>query len=351
MTVETTCPKCYWVASYFETVLMRVWYPITVASQSYYIKKMIKFYLDMSADDTASEINFKLHDFGSRGVSSKESAGIGGLAHLVNFMGTDTMQALLVGKKYYNAPMAGFSIPAGEHSTFSSWGRDNEIDAYRNMLKQFGGKFPLIAVVSDTWNIYNACEHIWGEELKQEVIESGSTIVIRPDSGEPRKVVIECLKLLKEKFGTTLNSKGFMVLNNVRLIQGDGVNPNSIHDILEDMVAWGFSTSNIAFGMGGALLQKVDRDTFKMAYKCSSATIDGKEVDVYKDPITDSVKKSKKGRLDLSNFDGGEYKTFTLPNGIINLKQSSMVTYFENGTVLVDDTFEAIRKRAEIKDA
>jgi nicotinamide phosphoribosyltransferase len=122
MTVETTCDKCYWVASYFETALMRVWYPITVSTQSYYIKKMIKQYLDISADDPDNEIASKLHDFGSRGVSSKESAGLGGLSHLINFMGTDTMHALEIGRDYYHEPMTGDSIPAGEHSTFQVGG-------------------------------------------------------------------------------------------------------------------------------------------------------------------------------------------------------------------------------------
>ena len=83
---------------------------------------------------------------------------LAGAAHLVNFMGSDTMAALLLHRKFYNAPMAGFSIPAAEHSTITSWGRDNEIEAYRNMLRNFAKPGATVAVVSDSWNIYNAVE-------------------------------------------------------------------------------------------------------------------------------------------------------------------------------------------------
>lgn len=257
-------------------------------------------------------------------------------------MGTDTMQALLVGRKYYHVDMAGFSIPAGEHSTFSSWGRYGEAEAYRNMLKQFGQKGKLLAVVSDTWDIYNACENIWGEQLRDEVINSGATVVIRPDSGDPKTVVMKCLRILRDKFGVTTNRKGYQVLNNVRLIQGDGVNPESIKEILDAMTEAKFSTTNIAFGMGGALLQKVNRDTLKMAYKCSAIKIDGEWRDVYKQPITDAGKTSKRGRLDLIKTYAGLY---TVRWSNETSKDSAMITYFENGKILVDDSLANIRER------
>lgn len=347
MTVETLDPDFYWLASYFETALMRVWYPITVATQSYYLKKLIYSYLQKTSDDPDGEIAFKLHDFGSRGVSSQESAGIGGLAHLTSFLGSDTMQAILVGREYYNESMAGFSIPAGEHSTFSSWGREGEVSAYRNMLKQFGQKGKMFAVVSDTWDIFNACNNIWGEELHDEVVKSGATVIVRPDSGNPKEVVMKCLHILRNKFGVVNNRKGYQVLQNVRLIQGDGVNPESIAEILEAMTKEGFSTTNIAFGMGGALLQKVNRDTLKMAYKCSAIKINGKWKDVYKQPITDPNKNSKKGRLDLMKNKDGEFVTVlrdTL-NPFAVIYGSQMQTYFNYGEILVDDSLENIRKR------
>jgi nicotinamide phosphoribosyltransferase len=349
MTVENTDDEFFWLTGWFESQFMRIWYPITVATQSYYIKRDVYQFLQETADDADAEIGFKVHDFGSRGVSSQETAAIGGAAHLVNFFGSDTMASLLIHRKFYNCEMAGFSIPAAEHSTITSWGRENEIDAYRNILKHFAKPNSLVAVVSDSWNIYEAVEKIWGEQLKQEVIDSGATIVIRPDSGDPVEVVGKVAELLASKFGVEINSKGYKVLKNVRIIQGDGVNPVSIHNICQSLKDKGFSTSNIAFGIGGALLQKIDRDTMKFAYKCSAIVRDGNLVDVYKEPITDSGKSSKKGRLDLIKDENGEYKTVVLPDATtISAEKSQLTTVFENGEVLVDDNLEAIRNRAKL---
>lgn len=348
MTAETTDDEFAWVGSWFETQLLRVWYPITVATQSYFIKKDVYGFLRETADDADAEIPFKVHDFGSRGVSSQETAAIGGAAHLVNFMGTDTMSALLLHRKFYGAEMAGFSIPAAEHSTITSWGRDGEAEAYRNMLKNFAKPNSLVAVVSDSWNIYNAVEKIWGEQLKQEVIDSGATIVIRPDSGEPVEVVSKVAEILGEKFGYEINSKGFKVLKNARIIQGDGVNQDSIKAILQCLKDNGFSASNIAFGIGGSLLQKVNRDTLKFAYKCSAIVTNGELREVYKQPITDSGKSSKRGRLDLILKDG-EYETAKIEDAeTIALENSQLRTVYENGEILIEDNLEAIRKRASL---
>ncbi len=310
-TIENTDPKCFWLTTWLETALLRaIWYPTTVATQSWTIKQLIKDYLEKTGDP--SLIDFKLHDFGARGVSSMESAGIGGAAHLVNFMGTDTISGVVYAREYYNAGVAGFSIPAAEHSTITSWGRDGEVDAYRNMLTQFAKPGAIVAVVSDSYDIYNAAEKLWGEELREQVIESGATVVIRPDSGDPVEVNRRLIEILGEKFGYTTNAKGFKVLNNVRLIQGDGINELTVRSILGAFMAMGWSADNIAFGMGGALLQQVDRDTQKFAMKCSSMRMlrwphfDQQWFDVQKDPATDPGKKSKAGRVTLWKS-GGEY--------------------------------------------
>jgi Nicotinic acid phosphoribosyltransferase len=346
MTVETTDDEFFWLGSWFETQLMRIWYPITVATQSRQIKRNVYRFLQETADDPDAEIAFKVHDFGSRGVSSCETAAIGGAAHLVNFLGTDTMSSLLLHRDFYNCETAGFSIPAAEHSTITAWGREGEAEAYRNMLKQFAKPGALVAVVSDSWNIFEAVEKIWGEKLKQEVVDSGATIVIRPDSGEPVEVVSKVARILGEKFGFETNSKGYKVLKNVRIIQGDGVNEKSINDILTRLKSDGISASNIAFGIGGSLLQKVNRDTLKFAYKCSAIVVDGVLRDVYKEPITDAGKNSKRGRLDLIRDESGEYKTVKLENTETQAENSVLRTVFENGEILIDDDLEEIRKRA-----
>jgi nicotinamide phosphoribosyltransferase len=318
-TIENTDPECFWLTTWLETALLRaVWYGTTVATQSYTIKQVIKDFLERTGDP--STIDFKLHDFGARGVSSMESAGIGAAAHLVNFMGTDTISGVLFAREFYNAGIAGFSIPAAEHSTITSWGRDGEVDAYRNMLAQFARPGTILAVVSDSYDIYNAASKLWGEELRQQVIDSGATVVIRPDSGDPVEVNRKLVEILGEKFGYTKNAKGFKVLNNVRLIQGDGINELTVRTILGAFMAMGWSADNIAFGMGGALLQIVDRDTQRFAMKCSAMSRDvwvedgdlgsgwkTEWVDVVKDPVTDPGKKSKAGRVTLWTNGTGEY--------------------------------------------
>jgi len=341
ISVESTDPETFWVVSWLETMLLRVWYPITVATQSYTIKKIIHDYLARTSDDADAEILFKLHDFGSRGVSSLESAAIGGAAHLVNFMGSDTVAGVMMARRYYNEPMAGFSIPASEHSTMTSWGRDKEADAYRNMIKQFGKPGAIFACVSDSYDLFNAVDNIWGDELRGEVINSGATLVVRPDSGDPTEIVLKTVELLEKRFGCILNNRGYKVLNNVRVIQGDGINEETIRSILDNLSAAGYSASNIAFGMGGALLQQVNRDTQKFAFKCSEATVNGESRDVYKDPITDKGKRSKRGRIELV-FRDGKYQTVAGQNNV----DSVMRTVYENGQLLIEDDFATVRGRA-----
>ena len=345
-TIENTDPECFWLTTYLETALLRaVWYGTTVASQSKSIKNVIQQYLEKTGDP--SGIDFKLHDFGARGVSSMESAGIGSAAHLVNFMGTDTISGLLFAREYYGAGIAGFSIPAAEHSTITSWGREGEVDAYRNMLNQFAKPGSIVAVVSDSYDVFNACENLWGGELKQQIIDSGATLVIRPDSGDPEAICVKVIKILDNKFGHTVNAKGYKVLNNVRIIQGDGVNENVIRSILGHYAVLGYSADNIAFGMGGALLQGIDRDTQKFAMKCSAAEINGVWVDVQKDPITDSGKKSKKGRVMLWVDEDGNYESSVgLPGwtdkGLGNWRPA-LETVFENGKLVKEYTFDEVR--------
>ncbi|XP_050414175.1 nicotinamide phosphoribosyltransferase isoform X2 [Patella vulgata] len=344
-TVENTDPECYWLTNYLETLLVQAWYPMTVATNSRYQKEIIAKYLDETADNLDG-LPFKLHDFGFRGTSSMESAGIGGMSHLVNFMGTDTIAGILTAKHYYGCPIAGFSIPAAEHSTITTWGKDGELEAFRNMLTQF--PTGLVAVVSDSYDIWNACDKVWGEQLKDLVVSRGvnGTLVIRPDSGDPPEVVVKTLDILGSKFGTTTNTKGYKVLPPyVRIIQGDGISYETLSTILDNMKRHKWSADNVAFGSGGALLQRLDRDTQKCAYKCSFAEVNGREVNVFKQPITDLGKKSKKGRLTLE-LRGNDYVTVVEGKG--DPSKDQLCTVFENGRLVKEFTFDEVRKNAEI---
>jgi nicotinamide phosphoribosyltransferase len=263
-------------------------------------------------------------------------------------MGTDTVEALLFARRYYGADVAGYSVPAMEHSTVTSWGRENEVDSYRNMVKQNGKPGGIVSAVSDSYDIFKACE-LWGTELKQDILDSGATLVVRPDSGDPAVVVKQCLQILEKYFGSTKNSKGFKVLNNVRVLQGDGINHASIRSILYSITLAGYSADNVVFGQGGALLQIVNRDDQKFAMKCSAALVDGKWVDVFKDPITDKGKRSKKGRLVLIKAENN-FKTFTTEDTAYNdvKDQDVLETVFVNGVLTRDMTFDEVRANAAI---
>ena len=194
-TMINTDPKCFWLTNYLETLLVQVWYPMTVATNSREQKKVILKSLKETGDP--SQIDFKLHDFGYRGVSSNESAGIGAAAHLTQFKGSDTLAGLIVCKNYYNDVCAGFSIPASEHSTMTSWGREKESEAYKNMLEQY--PTGLVACVSDSWDILNAIK-IWGTDHRQAIMNRNGTLIIRPDSGDPPTIILSILNALEKYF-------------------------------------------------------------------------------------------------------------------------------------------------------
>jgi nicotinamide phosphoribosyltransferase len=344
--VENTDDRMPWLPTFIETALLRsVWYPTTVATLSWKCRKIIGAGLDQSSDDAAGQLPFKLHDFGARGVSSGESAALGGMAHLVNFMGSDTLEGIMAARRYYGADMAGFSIPAAEHSTMTSWGRAREEAAYENMLDSFDGEGKIVAVVSDSYDLDKAVADIWGGSLKDKVLSRQGTLVVRPDSGDPIETPLRTVKTLWEKFGGSVNSKGYRVLDpHVRVIQGDGMNINSIEKLVGRMVEEGFAIDNIAFGMGGGLLQKVDRDTLRFAMK-ANAMLDanGEWRDVSKKPATDPTKGSKPGRQAVIE-EGGRLVAARLDD--IDPAADRLQTVWKDGELLVRHDFDTVRSRS-----
>lgn len=354
--IINTDPNCAWLTSYLETVLLRaVWYPSTVATKSREMKVIIADALERTSDvPVRDQLSFKLHDFGARGTTCSEAAMLGGMGHIINFLGTDTFESTLGAMKYYNAPnMPAFSIPASEHSSITSWGSEGELDAFKNMIEQFGGEGKIYACVSDSYNIWEAVDEKW-PSLKEQIIAKGGTLVVRPDSGDPLSVPIEVIERLMDKVGYTTNSKGFRVLPDyIRVIQGDGIVRESLPEIVNNMIKAGLSLDNLAFGMGGGLLQKVTRDDLKYAMKASARCgFNGVWHDVFKDPVTDKGKRSKKGRLGLVyNCGVGSCSHKTVPLEIAEEKGNVLRAVFRNGELLVDDIFEDIRQRAEILDS
>jgi nicotinamide phosphoribosyltransferase len=356
VTVVNTDPKCYWLVNYVETMLMRLWYPITVASLSAEIKDIIREYLELSGDPETLEgkLVFMLQDFGSRGSTSRESAAIGAAAHMVNFRGTDTMVGLSLALKYYRPDsMPGFSVPAAEHSTITSWGRDREAQAYANMLQSY--PTGIVSIVSDSYDIFNACSEIFGRELKAEVASRNGTVVVRPDSGEIIPTILKLLEILGDRFGYETNRKGYKVLPQfVRLLQGDGMNIHTIRALCRAITDAGWSIDNMAcFGMGGKLLQGVDRDTLKFAFKCSAIRINGVWYDVYKDPVGDKGKGSKRGVHKVVFQNGNDKKFHTVSSLIdpfINHFGDHLVTVFLDGVLTNEYSLTYIRERVGTTD-
>lgn len=357
--VEATDPNCAWAVSYFEDLTLQVWYPTTVASMSYAIRNMIGGFWKDTVDDSRQDgINFALHDFGYRGSSSDESAGIGGASHLLNFMGTDTMAGICVLYDYYgldeedDASMPAFSVFATEHSLMYS----NSDAANRNdyaalemavsLLEEECAKnngYVIVSAVADTYDVYRFAT--WaGTDFFERIKNSGGRFVVRPDSGLPTVVPVQIIELLMNTCGYTVNEKGFKVLPDcIRVLQGDGICYDSIKEILLSLRAKGISAENIVFGMGGKLLGAPQRDDLRFAQKASAVEVGGVWKDVFKDPITDPGKTSKKGRLTvvIRNNEIVTVRKDEIQYGDIEIMQK----VYANGNLLIDQTFPEIKSR------
>lgn len=350
MTIENNDPECYWLTNFLETLLMQVWYPATVATVSNHVRRVVEMYYEETATESARQgIDFVLNDFGFRGASSVESAGIGGMAHLLNFKGSDTVLAPVYAQRYYGA--AGFlaaSVPATEHSIMTLLGAEGELEVFRHILEAYPEG--IVSVVSDSFDIFKACAEYWGGTLKETILNRKGTLVIRPDSGDPVYTLLRVFEILFEKFGYTINEKGYRVLPpQVRVIQGDGINLDSIRTIYSALKLNGISAENLILGMGGALLQKIDRDTQKYAIKCAYAEVNGVKTNVQKNPLeingkgqlVRSFKTSKSGRLQLVKEDD-TYKTVAEDEAG---DKGELVTVFENGTLMLEQQFADIQAR------
>ena len=349
MTIENTDDACYWLPNFLETLLMQIWYPCTVATLSHEVRQVIeRYHEDTASEEAATGIDFVLNDFGFRGVSSVESAGIGGSAHLLSFKGSDTLAGSRFAQRYYDAnEVAGHSVPATEHSICTLLGEPGELDVFRHVLNSFPEG--IVACVSDSYNIFRACSEYWGEALRDQILARKGTLVIRPDSGDPVFTLLRVFDILFTRFGFTVNSKGYKVLPpQVRVLQGDGIGIDTIRAIYGALKINGISAENLVLGMGGALLQRVDRDTQKFAFKCSSAVVGGREVAVQKHPIeldrqghiSPSFKTSKAGRLKLIRENGG-YRTCNVED---NDAEDVLETVFEDGRILRSTGFTEIRQ-------
>lgn len=319
--------------------------PITVANESWQISKLIKKY----ADQTGGQISpFHLNDFGFRGVSSRESAGIGGMAHLVSFSGSDTIEGILYAQQYYDAqPGVGMSVFASEHSTTTIYGRDHEYDAFERFIRSVPDD-AVVSIVADSYDIVRAVNYGFAQKLAGLIMSRKGRVVVRPDSGHPPQMTTQVLRGLLQGFVPEKNSEGYLLLPpQIGVIYGDFMSYDMVAEVCEAMIAdgWAVDGRNVVFGMGGKLLQDHSRDTQRFAFKCSAAQVDGKWVDVYKDPVSDTSKKSKRGRLKLIRLAGARgYTYMTVPEN--HPADDLLETVFRDGHLTRHQAFSDIRKRA-----
>lgn len=329
--IRNTDPNCAWLVGIVETMLMRVWYPTTVATLSYHIREMIQEYADISSD--IGFIDYHLNDFGSRGCSSFETSAIGGAAHLCIFAGSDNIPGLKLLKDYYgHKSKQPISVKATEHSIMCQRGRDGEYEVVKNIVLAYPDE--ITSMVIDAYNDLELLDYL-GTELKEHIVKRTAPLVVRPDSGSPIEAISMCFDILSQHFGFIVNSKGYKVLPDyVRIIQGDGINYESIQAILKYLEFEKISIDNVIFGMGGHLLQNVGRDDLRFAIKSSQIIYkDGSKRDIFKDPIGDKGKRSKSGRLALG-YDVENRKYFTTTEDDPRVKDeyySILDVVFRNG--------------------
>jgi nicotinamide phosphoribosyltransferase len=323
VTVECYDADCFSIASFIETSMQRaIWYPTTIASQDLYSYNQIQAVYKRDSDAT-DMIPFSLHSFGSRGVSSRQTAEVGGAAHLIYFKGTDDVVALKYLRDNYNADMPGYSVLASEHSVQCSYGKEGQREYLKRMISLLRPG-NIVSAVMDGYDIYREVDVLCEPEFVEAIKNSGGKFVVRPDSGDPFVVLPRILEKLKLAFGFTVNSKGKIVINNVGVLQGDGINRTTMPMLLRAISAYNYAPENVIYGSGGGLLQNVNRDTYSFAQKTSAIRVGDTWIDTVKDPITDSGKKSVGGRQITS----------------------LMRKVYDNGDLLVNESFSTIVERA-----
>lgn len=350
MTVENTDPECFWLTNALESLLLHVWYPTTVATRSRAVKVMLAERL-RAAGSSLDGLDFMLHDFGYRGASTHDTAAIGGAGHLVNFKGTDTLPAMLLASNEYGADLdsLAFSVPATEHSVMTALGRDGEAEVVDRLLDQHPAG--ILSVVADSYDIYRFVRGV-ADTLKPRILERDGVFVVRPDSvtldhPTPGELVVWILETLWDGYGGTETRNGYRVLDpHVRVLWGDGIEEEGILKIINQAMLAGFSPENLVFGMGGGLLQKLNRDTQRFAFKSSAQERDGVWHDIYKDPL-DASKASKRGRLCLTKLNG-VYETHKEVMLGCTPEVDLLETVFENGEVKRFQTFDDVRERAAL---
>lgn len=362
-TIRNTQPAFFWLTNMLETVLSAVlWKPSTSATTAFeYLRTFTRFARETVGEDL-SFIPWQGHDFSFRGMSGIEDAVMSGAGHLLSFSGTDTIPAIDFLEQYYHADcekeLIGGSVPATEHSVMCMGTQDGEIKTFERLI---GEVYPagIVSIVSDTWDFWQVITEFL-PALKERILARNGKVVIRPDSGDPVKIIVGdelapagsperkgAIECMWETFGGTITPKGYKLLDShIGLIYGDSITTERQQAILEGLKRKGFASYNVVLGIGSYTYEYVTRDTFGFAMKATYGEVGGVGRDIFKDPKTDDgTKKSAKGLMQVYRDPA---------TGKLALKdqcsweeegQGELKSVFKDGKLLVDWTLADIRKR------
>jgi len=363
MTIENTKPEFFWLTNYIETLAScELWMTSNSATIAYNYRKLLDDYALKTVGDK-SFVPFQGHDFSFRGMGGLESAILSGMAHLLSFVGTDTIPAITALEHLYNAniekELVGTSVPATEHSIQCAYGDDM---AYLKRMITEVHPSGIVSVVSDGYDFWDVIGRVI-PALKTEIMNrKGGTIVdkvvIRPDSGDPvliltgdpngkteleRKGAVEALW---DIFGGTVSPMGYKMLDShIGLIYGDAITYDRAKEICEKLANKGFASTNVVYGIGSFTYQYNTRDTLGFALKSTFCKINGVDKQIFKDPKTDNgVKKSLKGKVQVLMVNG----KLTALDGFGSKdddRRDLLTEIYRDGKLLVDDNLSAIRGR------
>ena len=362
VTVVNTHPDFFWLTNYIESVIScYLWKPMTSATTAFEYKRLLTRYA-LKTGTALDFVPFQAHDFSFRGLSGMQDSVVSGMAHLTSFWGTDTVPAIDMVEAYYGADAekepVGFSVPATEHSVMCMGMQDGELETFRRLINE---TYPngIVSIVSDTWDFWKVVTE-YVRILKDDILARDGKLVIRPDSGDPVKIVcgdpdapegtpehkgaIECLW---EVFGGTVTETGYKLLDaHIGLIYGDSISLERAEAIVTGLERKGFASGNVVFGVGSFTYQYVTRDSFGFAMKATSGVVNGERRDIFKDPKTDDgVKKSAKGLLRVEE-EGGTYVLYDRQTEAQEA-QGALEVVFEDGKLIKDQSLSEIRARLD----
>ncbi len=362
VTVYNTQPKFFWLTNYLESLMSTIlWKPATSATTAFQYRKVFNEFAKNTVSDTDIDfVYWQGHDFSFRGMSGIEDACMSAAGHLLSFYGTDTVPAIDFHELYYNAnsdnELVGGSVPATEHSVMCMGTKDNEIATFERLIEKI---YPagIVSIVSDTWDFWKVITEFL-PQLKTKILARNGKVVIRPDSGDPVKIIVGdkdatpgspeykgAIECMWEVFGGTITDKGYKLLDShIGLIYGDSITLQRQKEILSGLKEKGFASFNVVLGIGSYTYEYVTRDTYGFAMKATYGEVNGEARNIFKDPKTDDgTKKSAKGLMQVTEVGG----TLVMKDQCTweEEKQGLLQTVFENGKTVNEQSLSEIRGR------